>query len=397
MPQAIKVHALVDSLRVGGAEALLAQFASTCSSAGIQLTVGYLREWSAADVKDRLRRAGVEPQLVGAYGMRPDGLRRVRAHLRQVAPDVLHTHLAYSDVLGGLAARSLGIPSVSTLHGMEWEWATRGRRADLRVRLAAIARRRCAVRVIAVSEEVRRSYVKAGLDSAARVVVIPSGISSHAQPGAGRAVRASLGLEPHHRVVMMLSALRAEKGHDVGCAAIQRVRESVPDVRLVIVGDGPARHEVASHASALSGHAVLAGHRDDVMACLDAADVLLQPSHSEAFGVSLLEAMAARVPIIASAVGGMTEIVTHEQTGLLVSPGEGSAGFAAGVERLLLDTALCTRLAHGGHERFVDRYRADRWAARSRGVYEEALSDAAGTSSARVRDGLDRQSSNTHG
>ena len=387
VPPTIRVHALVDSLRVGGAETLLAQYASVCSSASIDLSVGYLREWASADVKDRLRHAGIEPRLVGTYGLRPKGLRQVRSHLRQIKPDVVHTHLGYSDVLGGFAARSLGIPCVSTLHGMEWEWASRGRSEDTRVRLSAFARRHCAAKVIAVSDAARRSYVEAGLDSAQRVVVIPSGIADRPQPGAGRALRESLGLQAHHRVVMMVSVLRPEKGHDVGCAAIARVRERVPDVRLVIVGDGPARDEVAALASALEGHAVLAGHRDDIMACLDAADLLLHPSDSEAFPVTLLEAMAAGVPIVATAVGGMTEIVVNNETGILVPPSAGAPGFAAAVEGLLRDAGLRSRLAGASRQRFVENYPSERWAARTRLVYEDALGEAAGRRSVRLGSG----------
>ena len=164
----IKVHALIDGLGWGGAEALLADFALGAPAAGIDLTVGYLLEKDGSPLAARLRERGVEPEHAPIAGLlRPSAFRSVRRQLAERRPDVVHTHLGYSDLLGGVAARSLGIPAVASVHTMEWE---RGARDDLKLRLMGLARRACAWRTITVSDAARRAFLEAGWESAARVV-----------------------------------------------------------------------------------------------------------------------------------------------------------------------------------------------------------------------------------
>src|SRR4051812_5121805 len=116
----LRVHALIASLTWGGAEASLAHLAQGCGQAGIELSVGYLLERDGNPAADALHRAGVEPVLVDVHSLlRPADLARVRRHVAATAPDVLHTHLGYADLMGGIAARSLGIPSVATIHVMQ--------------------------------------------------------------------------------------------------------------------------------------------------------------------------------------------------------------------------------------------------------------------------------------
>ena len=136
------------------------------------------------------------------------------------------------------------------------------------------------------------------------------------------------------------------------------------------MGDGPARDAVARAASPLVT-APPVGHRDDIMSVLDAADALLHPSRADAFPTVLLEALAAGVPIVASAVGGIPEIVEDGRTGLLVDPPFEHAAFAAPLARLLADRDLRRALARRGRERFDAEFTAERWAARLRVVYEE--------------------------
>ena len=135
-----RVHALIDSLTWGGAEMLLADFAAGAGSAGIELSVGYLVDVDGSPAAAPLRARGVDPQLVPIRSaLNPADARRVRRHVAGVRPDVLHTHLAYSDLLGGLAARRLGLPAVCTVHVMQLEASARAR---ARTALTTAVRRR---------------------------------------------------------------------------------------------------------------------------------------------------------------------------------------------------------------------------------------------------------------
>jgi glycosyltransferase involved in cell wall biosynthesis len=371
----LHVHALIDSLTCGGAELLLADFAEVAPAAGIELTVGYLQERAGSPGAERLREAGVEPVLVGIPShLYPSAFRLVRRHVAAHRPELLHTHLGYSDLLGGVAARSFGIPMVSTIHAIGRQAGARGYAKSL---LMDLAQRVCATRVIAVSEEARRSYLESWWEKPDRVVTVHNGTARAPRPGAGPAIREALGLGRNDLVLAMVSALRPEKGHDVALAAVSRLHERFPALRLLIVGDGPSRTEIERAAAPLGDTVRFAGYRSDVMAVLDAADLVVQPSRSDAFPTTLLEAMSAGVPVVATAVGGIPEIAEHEVTGLLLEPPPRPEPLAGALALLLDDPDLRRRLGTGAREQFSRRFDAAGWAERTREVYEAALAAGA--------------------
>jgi glycosyltransferase involved in cell wall biosynthesis len=362
---------VIDTLTWGGAEMLLTDLAVAAGLANVDLTVAYLREVDGSPAAGPLRRAGIEPVLVPMTLLYdPRGFLRVRRHLARVRPDVVHTHLDYADLLGGPAARSLGIPSVATLHVMEWD--TRGREG-IRAAMTALARRRAARRLVAVSDAARDAYLARGWDRPDRVVTVPNGVARMAQPGAGPAIRAELGLGPDDVVAAMVTVLRPGKGHDVAAAALAALRPQHPRLRLLVLGDGPDRAAIERALAPLGDAAVMAGHRDDVMRVLDAVDVLVHPTRADAFPTALLEAMAAGVPIVATAIGGIPEIVEHGRTGLLVPAPPQPADVAAALGTLVGDPGQRAALAAAGRDRFAARFAVEPWARRLRAVYDDVL------------------------
>jgi glycosyltransferase involved in cell wall biosynthesis len=310
--------------------------------------------------------APVNLNLTGPHG--PRSLGAVRRHIARVRPQVVHTHLGTSDVIGSVAARSLAIPAVSTIHAASWD-----RRLGPRRRLV----KHCAARVIAVSETARRDYLQHGWAREDQIVTIHNGIDVVPCPGAGAEVRRELGLAPDDLVVGMVSALRPEKGHDIALEVISRLRARLRGVRLLVVGDGDLREEIRRRATELDGAVVMAGLRHDVMRVLDAVDVCLHPSRTDAFPTTLIEAMAASVPIVASAVGGIPEIVSPERTGILIpSPAQAQA-FVEPLERLLSDPARRGELAAAGRDEYRRRFTADPWVRRTRAVYDAVLAESA--------------------
>jgi glycosyltransferase involved in cell wall biosynthesis len=287
---------------------------------------------------------------------------------------VVHTHLGASDVLAGLAARSLGIPSVSTVHSLgTGADAPPTARARVRNRIYAMGTRASAARLVAVSESARREVLRRDGYAPERVVVINNGIARRPAPGAGPYVREQLGIGPDELVVATLSTLRPVKGHEVAIAAMAEITRRVPGARLVVVGEGESRPALERAAAELGPVVKFAGFRDDVMPVLDAFDVLAHPSRQEAFPTTLLEAMAAGVPQVATAVGGIPEIVEDGRTGLLMPAPPEPAELAERVVRLLRDPELRAGLAAAGRERFAERFGADAWAQRLRALYLEVL------------------------
>ena len=350
---------------------LLGDFAAGGAQVDIELEVAYLGSCGGDASAARLRGHGLEPKLVPIRGLlHRSAHRAVCRHVARVAPHIVHTHLQYADVLGGLAARRLGVPSVSTIHVTETE---SGLREWVKSQLAASVRRRCATRVIAVSDAARRAYAATTSEHTGRVVTVRNGVVAEPRYGAGAAARERLGLAPEHLVVTMVSVLRPGKGHDVAIQAVDSLRSRFPKLRLLIVGDGAARAEVERLAAPLGPAAIMAGHRDDVMELLDAADVLLHPPRFDALPTVLLEAMAARVPAVCTAVGGIPEILAGEEAGALVDPSGGASELAEALARLLSDRDMRRRLGEAGRARFEREFTVRRWAERMREVYDSVL------------------------
>jgi glycosyltransferase involved in cell wall biosynthesis len=295
----------------------------------------------------------------------------VRRHVRGVAPDIVHTHLAYADLMGCLAARSLGIPAVSTVHVTEWEARTARERA--RRGLIATVRRRLAAEVVTVSEAAREALLAAGLDRPEHVRTIHNGVAAEPAPGAGAAIRAELGIAPGEVVVAQVAVIRPGKGHAAAAAAVALLRERHPELRLVVAGDGPARAEAERALVPLGEGGILLGHRSDVMAVLDSADVLVHPSDADAFPTALIEAMAASLPVVATRVGGIPEIVVDGETGALVPAPARADRLAAALEPLVADAQLRARMGAAGRERYEREFTVETWARRTRALYDRVL------------------------
>jgi glycosyltransferase involved in cell wall biosynthesis len=156
--------------------------------------------------------------------------------------------------------------------------------------------------------------------------------------------------------------------------AAQGILTRVPDVRFDIVGDGTERNQLIAYARDRGvAHAfTFHGHCEDVPARIAASDICVLPSLSEAFPNAVLEAMAAGLPVVASAVGGILEVVEDDRTGLLVPPGDALA-LAGALERLLQDDALGTRLAAAGRRTVELRYSFDRMIASFDELYTTEL------------------------
>ena len=222
--------------------------------------------------------------------------------------------------------------------------------------------------VIAISEGVRAALVRGGVRPEV-ITVVPSGIDPEAcvAPESARArVRQELGVGADTMLVLVVGALERRKGHAVLLAAAARLAGR--PVRYAFCGTGREADALAAAAAPLHDAVRFLGFRDDVAACLAAADVVAMPSLQEGLGVAALEAMAAGKPVVASRVGGLAEAVVDDVTGLLVPPGD-PAPLAAALERLAVDPALRARLGAAGRAHVLARYTSARMAASTLACY----------------------------
>jgi glycosyltransferase involved in cell wall biosynthesis len=371
----LRVCHLIHALGPGGAEHVLTDLAAAAPAAGLRLSVITMMAPGDPCYPKALRSAGVP---VRSLGLRtrwdPRALPRAAAAVRRLRPDLLHTHLKHADLAGAFVRRRLGIPMISTLHLVEDDPTPLGL---VKRWMAGQARMRMADRTLAVSDAVRRWYLDALPSDPARVVTVRNGVTPPPpfEPGELARLRAELGVEAGQVMAVAVGLLRQGKGHaDLVRAAAQVPRSA--RLSVVLVGDGPLRSELEAMAAAAGlppGRLRFAGYRTDVAALLAAADLVVQPSHVDALPTTLIEALAAGRPAVASRTGGIVEIVTDE-TGILVPPGRPEL-LAHGLAALAGDRARRQRMGRAARRRFEQEFDAVRWAGRLRAVYDEVLAD----------------------
>jgi glycosyltransferase involved in cell wall biosynthesis len=253
---------------------------------------------------------------------------RLMKLFRESRYDVVHTHLSRATVNGTIAARLTGTPVVATVHGMNHKYTYL-----------------LANHVMTVSEAAKQHLVKQGL-SASRVTAVYNCIrlDAYDNPLQMADAKWSVGFESDAVVIGTVSRAHLGKGIDVAIEAVGELRRRGIDAKYLFVGDGPHLQEFKdlSVRLGLEEHVRFPGFFDNVSDALAAMDIFMFPTHREAFGISLLEAMAARVPVIASAIDGVPEVLA-EGSGILLSDRTGLA-FAAAAEEILTDRQTRERM-----------------------------------------------------
>ena len=341
MTRPVRVLWLSKGLGRGGAEQLLLNLARTIDSAAVSLEAAYVLPPKDALVPD-LEQAGVLVHGLGDPTDQTAWLRRLRRLLDSGAYDIVHTH----SPLVAAAARLLA-PRRTVLAHTEHNVWQRYRRPTRWLNAATINRNAV---VWAVSEGVAESIRLPRIGHRRpSVEVLVHGIDASrltSGPGAKVAALKRLGLAEGPFTVGSVANLTPKKHQDTLISALVELREMVPDARLVLVGDGPSREHLGDLVTslALDGSVMFTGVRDDVPDLLPAFDVFSLSSMHEGLPIAMLEAMAAGVPPVVTAVGGIPEVVGHERDGLLV-PARDVASLAAALRRLATDHQLRSSLA----------------------------------------------------
>jgi len=312
----MKIAQLISNLSYGGAEKQLTYLCDGLRQHGHSVTIASMR--SGGELTDQFRQRF---EQVREFGMRGpldwSAYFRVRRWLKQEAPDLLHTHLFKADVYGSIAARSMKIPVISTKHNEDpylknpfvgW--------------LARRAAQNCE-RIVAVSNAVRAHLIQIARLAETRIQVIPLGIPiSDSNRVSQRSAESSVRFG-------IIARLVEQKGHRVLMQAFRDAKESLSHIQLSIFGGGPLEEDLRKLAQSYGLEDCVRFHG----VVLDSSqlydvDVVVLPSLWEGAGLSLLEAMSYGIPVIASKVGGIPELVSQD-CGLLVPSGDVSALSAA--------------------------------------------------------------------
>ena len=247
--------------------------------------------------------------------------RKIRNRIRSGAYQIVHTHISKAGILGRLAARSAGVPVVAhTYHGVVEETSDNSWRGHLFLRCERLAARNTDA-LIAVSHDTRRACLEHRIGSPTQYSVIHNGINLREFDGC------PLGTLPPDlagkRLIGAVGSLTSEKGVEILLQALDRLATDYDDLHLCVLGDGPLRSILESAAASMQngGRVSFHGNVEDVRPWLGAFELLVLPSYREGLPTVVIEAMAMSRPVVATRVGGVPEIVEHDDTGLL-------AGFA---------------------------------------------------------------------
>jgi glycosyltransferase involved in cell wall biosynthesis len=308
---------VITDLDVGGAERALVALASGLDRARWLPSVVALGGEGA--LAGPLLEAGIAVESLDVDRRRPArAVSALAGALRRSRPRLVQSFLFHANVASKLAAPLAGQP-----------WVVGGLRVAERQRRWHLTLDRLTSRLsagsVCVSEGVRRFSVEAGGLGPDRLTVIPNGVDPAPFDRAEAADRAALGVPPDAFLTLYVGRLDPQKGLNILLDAASKVAEVRPDWHLALVGDGPEREALRARLDAdpdLNPRIHMIGRRDDVPGLLKAADLLVLPSLWEGMPNVVLEAMAARRPVVASAVEGTEDLVIPGQTGWLVPPGD---------------------------------------------------------------------------
>ncbi|WP_300436648.1 glycosyltransferase [Zoogloea sp.] len=352
----MKIITVLHSMKSGGAERHALQLMRGLRARGHEaLYAGPMDGWLGQQLSaDGF--GGIDLPLVGLYDL--PSITRLALYARRVGADLIHGHLTRGAWYAGLAAKLAGLPSVATAH------------SDNAGKHFGRARR-----IIAVSQAVADFLQRRGYD-AARIRMVHHGIAditAHLPAHIRDTTRRELGLPPDEACLLMAARIVPAKGHDTALKALALLKDT--RWTLLLAGDhegdlGPEMQALAQTLG-IADRVRFLGLREDVPALLKASDVLLAPSRREALSLTLLEASACSLPIVATRVGGIGEVVEDGASGFLVPPDD-PAALAAALAPLLGDPALRARCGARARQRFEAGFTEKAMFDKTVAVYREA-------------------------
>lgn len=297
--------------------------------------------------------------------------------LKRCRVDVVHAHSYKAGLVGRLAARAAGVPAVVlTVHSS----ILQDRRSPWKKHLFAVTERLLAGltdRIITVSRDLGREIADRKMVPREKLVTIYNGIVPERfnKPPDREYLQKIIGIPAGKKVVGTVSRLAPQKGVGDFIKAAARLSGEKEGVVFLVAGDGPLRADLERRAGEenLSGRLFFIGERQDVQIILPCLDVLVLASVTEGMPLTVLEALAAGCPVVATRVGGIPEVISDGVNGLLVSPGD-AQGMAASILRLLEDPAASRKMGEEGRKRVAGSFTVDKMVGGTEQVYIDLVS-----------------------
>jgi glycosyltransferase involved in cell wall biosynthesis len=360
----LNVMQMTDVTGRGGAEKALVDLALRLDRSRYNVSVCATR--SAGNYQPMLEAAGVQTFVLDRRSRwethKLIGLARL---MRKQRIHILHTHLFGSNTWGRILGKLAGVPVIIAHE----HWSSKSQREVWVDKLLY----RLSDRILVPSEASKRMVMEVEGIPNRHLHVIYNGIDrAQFAPRNDRAeTRNELGIPDSTQVIGTVGRLSAEKGGvDLLIKVVARLRNDHAQVRLLIIGDGPLREGLEEVAAQLGEDVIFTGTRTDVARLLNAMDFFVLPSLHEAFPIAILEAMAVRLPVVATRVGGVPEVIQDGTTGLLVPPSDEHA-LQQALRRLLTEPQLTGMLAQAGQKRVYEHFTIDRMVQNVEHLYEK--------------------------
>ena len=364
----VKVLQLISSGGYYGAENMLLNLCASQQKAGCENSLMLFYNVHAPNVEfyERARRRGLSVRMVHCQG-RADwrAVRQIEECIQEDGIQLLHTHGYKADLYGYVAARRSGKPIVATCHN----WVGGTAALGIYNRLDRMALKRFQG-LAAVSDSVAQRLLDSGV-AAKKIRTIANGIDV----GPFERARPLPVFEfDGNKVVGMVARLDLQKGFEYLLRATRELCAAFPALKVVIVGEGPDRQAIESMVQrfGLQSNVILAGQHSHMPEIYAAMDVFVLPSLNEGLPMTILEAMAASRPVVATRVGAIPKVIKDGETGLLVDPGDAD-GLRNALARLLRDSDLGRRLGSAGHDWVSRNYTSEAMALKYRQMYDEVL------------------------
>jgi len=291
---------------------------------------------------------------------------QVRRLIKQYRPDIIHCHSRRgADIWGGIAGRMASLPTVLS------------RRVD-NLESAWLVQKKYSLydKVICISEGIRQVLLKQGVPEQ-KVITVRSAIDISAwEPNCNRkAFNREFNTQTDQLLLGMVAQLIPRKGHSLVLQAMQQLGSDYPNLQLICFGQGPLRQSLQQEAieRGLQGSVQFTGFRDDLPKWLSCIDILVHPALTEGLGISLIQAAACKLPLIASRAGGMPEIVRDHLNGLLIEPGD-LAGLKEALKRLTDEPETRQQFGLAGRQLVEQEFSIEQMVEGNLAVYRELTS-----------------------
>jgi glycosyltransferase involved in cell wall biosynthesis len=365
----VKILHIISSGGMYGAEAVILNMSRMLNEGPHSSVLGVFSNSANPNLQlhEVAAKEGIESHLISCNGQID---RTVSASIRGLASrtkaDIVHAHGYKADIYSYFALRGSSIPLVSTCH----TWYDNDRSVTLYGMADRLVLRNYAA-VVAVSDEVKQRLLKASVRED-KIHMVRNGIDLRPFDNASPSLR-DVSTSDHPPIVGLVGRLSIEKGVDIFLHAAARVLLELPSTKFVVVGEGPDRDKLESLIDELKirKSVSMLGRRDDMPSVYASLDIMVSASRQEGLPIAILEGMASRLPIIATAVGEVPTVVVDGHTGVLLPP-ENAALLASEIVTLLRNPAERKRLGDAARKIIEDEFSADRMTADYLRVYEEA-------------------------